>query len=742
MNAKRTNERGMAMVLATLATVVILGALAVVIQRVQSEKRAADFAVSRAVLDEACKAGIDIAIERVWNQYLETNGNTTGNLASYRVFINDMLPTNEDLNHNGVRDEDEWDFNGNGDFDTNEPMDLVPADEPLRLAGGAEIVALTLDRSDDVTGSTLVIETTARHNGETRSARQTVRIAGELFQGFEFGIMANNINCIMCHAQFYNLDMALNTDAANYGDFDRIKVATLESLMIRTNENINSGVAGTIYTRGQVYNQANSLLSSAAVASSSLKSYRFSGVNGKLEQNATGQMTQENLSNAGVDGEGMLNQFANLYMNYPEEDAQMTDGTLPSKFPAPYPDDNENRLVDDDEFSTVVNSANGSIVFELDPNEVGGSVTAGVAYGIPTGSAYAEANLPTASNGALANLEADGSYDGNLILIGTEHDPIVINNSVAIDGDLVIKGKVKGWGQLLVRGNVYVIGDVEYDDAAGQFGVAEDNSKNGLALTAGGNIMMGDYLTIRARSHSQDTAKFPSGGFIDMRAANKTQNITKNGVTQTLPIGYFDAGVVDAGWAEGSNNQVSFTTSELMLFNRREYLNAQADPDYIPRYYRLRPSQPIYQYTANDEHTVKYTDVGVATITPAGNYQIQDLNPNLFWLSEDQLRNFWFADEMQRASSGDPFKFDGLLYSNNAIFGITRSNGRHKSNTYGRMVIRGSIVSADLGMLVPGPNFNIPRDALELYYDKRVADFFRVEDTTRVEFRRLAYRPL
>lgn len=742
MKTKRNNEQGMAMVLATLATIVILGALAVVVQRVQSEKRAADFAVGRAVLDEACKAGIDVAIERVWNQYLETNGNTTGNLASYRVFINALLPTNEDLNHNGIKDGEEWDFNGDGDFDVNDPLAYVSPGDPLRLAGGAEITQLNIERSDDLTGSTMIIEATARYNGESRSARQTIRISGELFEGFEYGIMANNINCILCHAQFHNLDMALNTDPTNYGDFDRIKVAALESLMIRTNENINSGIAGTVYTRGQVYNQSNSLLSSSQVAGSTLKSYKFSTINGKLQQDNSGLMSTENLANAGTDSEGLLNQFSNLYMNYPTDESKMTDGTLPNKFPAPYPDDNGNRAVDDDEFSTVVNSANGSIVFELDPAEVGGSVTAGVAYGIPTGTAYTDSALPSASNTALQNLEDDGSYDGNLILIGTEYDPITIDNTVAINGDLVIKGNVKGWGQLLVRGNVYVIGDVTYDDAPGEFGVASDGTKNGLAVTSGGSIMMGDYLTIRARHHSTDTGKFPGGGFIDTRTQHKNQNISKNGTTQSLPIGYFDPGVVDAGWGNGSNTEMSFTSSELMLFNRREYLAAQADPTYVPRYYRLRPSQPLYQYTANDEHTVKYDTAGLSTITPSGNYQIQDLNPNLFWLSEDQLRNFWYQDEMQRASSGDPFRFDGLLYSNNAIFGITRSKDRHKSNTYGRMIIRGSIVSADLGMLVPGPDFSIPRDALDLYYDKRVADFFRVEDTTRVEFRRLAYRPL
>jgi len=42
-------------------------------------------------------------------------------------------------------------------------------------------------------------------------------------------------------------------------------------------------------------------------------------------------------------------------------------------------------------------------------------------------------------------------------------------------------------------------------------------------------------------------------------------------------------------------------------------------------------------------------------------------------------------------------------------------------------------------MLVPGRDFSANRDALDLFYDRRVADFLTVEDTTQVQFRRLAF---
>ncbi|HRK33097.1 MAG TPA: hypothetical protein PLJ47_00780 [Candidatus Hydrogenedentes bacterium] len=743
MKHMRKREEGMALILVVLAVIVILGAVTVVFNRVQTAKLRTDEAISSARLDEAVKAGVDFAVQAVWNEYLEGNGNTTGNLASYLVFADDLVDNNEDTNGNGTMDGTEYDANGDGTFTSNPGgLDLITEADNFTLPSGEQILNVNVARQDDITGTVFTITVAARIGGRVQSGVQTVRVSGQPFRGFEFGILANNINCIMCHAEINSLDLFRNTDPSMYGEFDRVKMAALESLMIRTNENISTEIAGTTYTRGSVYNHAWSALNSSSLASSNFKAFHFSSTNGKITQNGTGGLTVSNLSNATTNSNGKLNQFANLYLNYPTDEDAMTDGTLPTSFPAPFPDDDGDKMVSQDEFDKVINSANGSITFELDPSLIGGSVTAGVAYGVPTGSTYTGTSLPTASNSALSQLQADGSYDGNLILIGTESDPIVIDRKVAVNGDIIIKGKVKGWGQIYAKGNVYVAGDVTYADAPGEFGVAADGTTNGFALTAGGSIMMGDYLTIRGKQHTADTGKYPAGGFIDMRQANRNVTLTKSGSpNQTHAIGYFDSGVTDTGAAQGQQPQVSFTTSELMLFNRREYEKAQANASYKPRYYRLKPSAPVYRYTSSDEHTVKYNESGVVAITNLTNAAVHDLNPKNFWVSESQLRNFWYADEMTRPSSGRPFNFDGLLYSNNSIFAITRSSGRHNSNTRGRMTVRGGIVSADLGIFVPGPDFSEPRTALQLYYDKRVANFLRVEDTTRVAFRRMTFRP-
>ena len=756
---RRDNE-GIALVFAMLAIIAILGSMGLVMNGVQRAKNETDRAYDTVILEEAAQAGIDMAVEQLWNDYVESSGNTTGNVASYRYFLNNTLevPINEDLNFNGVKDPGE-EGNGDGVFNTLpggvDQRGLALLESPLELKKpGTETVIATLDsiyiaRYDTVYDSRLTVRATASRGGATKTAVQLLRIGGAPFDHGQFAILANNISCILCHAEIRSLDLDRNTDPGLYGTFDRIKVAALESLMVRTGSESNSRVAGTVYTRGRVYKPSGSEYTPAELASTNFDGYSFSSDDGKLFQTGTGGMSTTNLANALTNAEGELQQFANLYLEYPSEPDLQTDGPLPTTFPAPYPDENADRYVDDEEFEVIVNTANGRIDFDLGEEDTTGAITNGVAYGIPHGNVYADAALPVSSNSALSALSTDGYYDGNLILVGTDDDPIKIQNTVAINGDLIIKGTVEGEGQLLVRGNTFVIGDVTYKDAPGEFGLNESGETNAFALVSGGSVMVGDYTTIRGVNHSaNNNDKYPAWSqySIHTRDKNRTNNVTRNGVTETLKWGYFDE------WSTDTNDivpgkpgqQLSFTMSELQVFNNLELEKAVADPNYTPRFYGLRESQPdnIWVYDSNDEHTVRYSESGVKLLS---DFIIEEgypldildkaafhyLNPQGNWMSEDQLRQFWYDDEMTRPSGGRPFKFDGLLYSNNSIFNIVRSATRHASNTKGKMLIRGGVIAADLGVFVP--------EGLSLLYDPRVERFLNVADTEQVRFARAAF---
>src|SRR5262249_6521681 len=104
---------------------------------------------------------------------------------------------------------------------------------------------------------------------------------------------------------------------------------------------------------------------------------------------------------------------------------------------------------------------------------------------------------------------------GNVILTGTPTNPIVIDGTVAIDGDVMIEGCIKGTGSILASGNVYVPGDLKYydgrtylpGDPPGQpsspetCGTPQHGTAHTLALSAGGNVLLGDYLRPSANTH-------------------------------------------------------------------------------------------------------------------------------------------------------------------------------------------------------------------------------------------------
>ncbi|MBI1318403.1 MAG: hypothetical protein GC168_05545 [Candidatus Hydrogenedens sp.] len=760
---KRTSESGMAMIFTMMAIIIIAGTLALAMNRTRSAKMDTDRAIDQMLLQEAAQAGIEIVTRDLWRQYIETSGNTTRNWASYRAYLNSTLgiPINEDLNDNGILDPGE-DGNGNGYLNVPpgeyDPDGKEMLDEPRAFTHGddnqvlATIESVKIKRFDGLEHSLITVTSTATLNGASKKAVQVLDIGAPTRNHAQFAIIANNISCTICHADILSLDLEYNNDPDMFGEFNRNKVASLLSLMVRKS-GAESNLAGTLYTRGDVLDDSGKVYSNGGLASTSFKAYDLNDENGKIVQNGSGGMSQIPMALAGTTPEGDLEQFGSLYRNYPTDESQQTDGSVPNSFPAPYPDDDEDRYVDDDEFEMVKNTSNGRIQFEADGDDQGGAITAGVAFGVPRGGAYAGAALPTTSNDAMSSLKEDGAYDGNLILVGSEDDPINISGTVAVDGDLVLAGPIKGDGQLLVRGNTYVVGDVTYADGT-KFGQAEDGTENAFALVSGGSILMGDYNSIRGVNHTgRNGEQFPNWSkySIHTRKKNVSGTDTVSGSTQTLKYGYFDQFSVDPNAEINSGRpgtQFSFAMSELQLFNMMELNRAKADPTYTPRFYGLRESQPnnIWVFDTkkanNEEHSVKYNYKGVYTlaeyVTSFGldpsiltRAAYHYLNPQGNWMSEDTLRQIWWDDEMTRPSSGRPFQFDGLLYSNNSIFSISRSGTRHNSNAKGQMILRGGVISSDLGIFVP--------EGLQLLYDPRVERFIELRDQSVVTYSRLAF---
>ena len=664
VRSRRGTEQGVALI-ATLLTVIVLSGLGLVSLTLSmtDTSNTARFGQDIQAL-YAAEAGLENAVKRYWADYValdctigcdeSKDPGAAGNLGSYIEFLDGL----------GIDDGTTWTGFQN------------------QLSIRASIQQVDVTRTDDPEGISLAVTSVGTAGTRQVTLQETIRIEGKLFKGFEYGLFANNINCIMCHARFDNVERVFNTDTTKYGTFDRMKVAALQDLQIRTDK-ADSIIAGTLYTTGTIRDKSGDPLTD--LTGTTLDGYQFDSDGHIVEPGGTPM--EVDLTKATGDP---LPALENLYVDYPTDPAGQVDGDLPTSFPPPIPDGNGDRLVDASEFAATAGTATGAI-------------TGGVMYGVPPGGSYTAGSLPGSSNLS----DVDGTYSGNLILVGTDAKPITIDGTIAVDGDVIITGKVEGTGNIVAKGNIYVVGDTTYAD--GQqggdrtFGVTQNQqTENALALTSGNNILVGDYLT-------------PKGGDIDNS-------------TDVDPGGPFDSG-----------EKASFTQSELTLFNKAEYQKAQADPSYTPRYYQLRDGDPVYRFDdPGSEHGDKYDETFVA-FTPDAGDAVVSLSPAATgaggtpWISESTLKQFWINDNNSRAA-GTPFQIDGMLYSSNAIFALSRTD----ANTDGTMTVNGAMVAADMGVLVPGENAD--GFGLELNYDQRVANMLKIKNPEAVRLARRAWQ--
>ncbi len=208
----------------------------------------------------------------------------------------------------------------------------------------------------------------------------------------------------------------------------------------------------------------------------------------------------------------------NLYLSYSGSGTEgQMDGMMPEAFPSPFSDDGGldpstglptpeyggNRKVDDNEFDTTVAGMAGTIS--------GGDISV-VAPALKE-TVRRDNKLHDLMAGNTAEL--NGRTDGHVYLHGSEANPIILNGDVAIDGDLVISGYVKGTGGLRVSGNVYMPTDVKYLDGQNSqglrtYGVAQDGTRGVVAIAAGGNVLVGDYYRA-ARNQGREASGWGSG---------------------------------------------------------------------------------------------------------------------------------------------------------------------------------------------------------------------------------------
>lgn len=659
----------------------------------------------------AAEAGIELVVKKYWTEVWTGMASGPKTLKAYQVKLNPLL-INENLNDSNT-----------GSIDGN-------------------TFSLKVTRRDITSAPqrTLIeIESTGKSaDGKTtRVIKQVFRIAPRNYAGLQYALLSNNVNCTFCHTKIETMEGAYGNSA---GGKDRVKVGTLESLEFRVDggradywDAVDTAIYGTLYSRGDVLDQKRTPYT---LGSTDDIRFTTTDANGKVVYN-NAQTIYQNTQKANVQDCKTTTCAANgnFYQNYPGGTGP--DGDLPDSFPVPVPDNADglgDRFTSNDEWKENIADTVA---------EEGALGTLSVAGGTMQfyGTTVSDANKirTVARNGSKtsitdAPLTSDRGVPGNLNISGN----MKINGTVFVDGDVVISGRLSGKGKIIARGNIYVTGDIEYN--CGTQTVPADcdytDTKNlpQLALVAGGNTLVGDYLS--------------------PRYASTTALTDKNTVEPGFPNNF------------KNNNQLSFVAAEIANFNKLEYDKATKNSAYVPRFYRMRANDPIIRYTGTGEHAGRYNTGELAgvdksitcnngdcskTDLAAGSTEdliyrrarVLDLSPTANWLTEQDIKQAWIdkietparakAKAPVDTANNKPLQLDATVYTSNAAFALARGCDNvapcPRSKIDGRIVMNGSLIAADSGVLSPGQGGK--KDAftqgqrdigLRIHYDARIQD--------------------
>ncbi|WP_299428112.1 pilus assembly PilX N-terminal domain-containing protein [uncultured Meiothermus sp.] len=654
-----------------------------------NNRRNAQDALRTSQAQFAAEAGLERAVGRLWHQILASAASSS--VSAYAV----------ELNRFGL---------------TNGTSIASLFGDPQNLGDGSSFVVRVSRQDDTSTDPDAIVltltSTGTLADGTTRRLRQVFRVDRAFFP-FDFALLTNNAECIFCHLDVKSLDaLRGNPNPADPSTWwRRARVGVLESLIMRDDE--EAGVVhGSLLARGTVSQQYSGNIGPS-------NRYRTTMNPGDTRIRST-TLVSPTPANCSTPSNCLSPQ--NLYYNYPDGSNlaafgnRFPDGELPDRFPLPIADTNNNRLIDDVEWNAEVSSS----LTGTNESYSAGTITASMTIN-PGGS------MAWPGGGSIQTLTSAslGQRRSNVILDGSV-TPIALNGTVFIDGDVVIRGRVRGNGTLLARGNVYVMGDLTYDCGTGSSLAACDYSTPSrlpqLNLIAGGNAVVGDYMTIDTFNNDASRDR------INMLSTERNQQTMS--FCQTNPSHRACSQLTSTGRSSRPN----LALTEIANFNRRELQRWLRNNSYRPRFYTFGEDRIFFSgrcyhdpqgyggySTIRSGAQVSFcrgdSVLSTVTLTADQAEQIQRNSARFETTSSTfdnaTLKNLW-ADSMNARGTG-PLRTDGLLYSANAIFGLSQ---RRYPKLNGRWDLRGGLVAADTGIFVPGPGDGT--SGLTIYHDNRL----------------------
>jgi hypothetical protein len=582
------------------------------------------------------------------------------------------------------------------------------------------------------------------NNLATRRITEDLLIGVPQAEASQFALLSNRANCVFCHTQITSLEVAydaqgnlvnldtLATEQARAKVFknkQRIRVGVLEHLLTDRANEIKSLMTGTLYSRGEtnLFSAQSTLYSLAFSEMDGHKTSRLSSDEPKVLHSATNCAS------------GCSERLEQAYLNYPSQG--YPDGELPNVFPSAIQDANNNQKIEHSEWQTTISqddalgSLKGGVKKRVDTS----------ASGTVTLSADRSTGLHTAS-ATLSSTESANGIEGNLILEGSASSPLILEDTVYVNGDVVIRGKISGDGKIVARGNIYVVGNTTYacDNDSRDFNWASSSqvpcnyalpdTLPRVGLVAGKNLMLGNYMMPNLSGGTRPEDQLTRLGFSETSA-------------EDLALWF-----VDAGQPITENAALSYSMIQAALFNQEEYAKAHSDASYIPHFYRMREDSPVWLCaggfsTQKNDYCKSYTGlVNLSLSTSSSDAAILNrasvlsLTPSDSWLSpaaavlsaqtsELAVRGYW-VNAVESNSAQEALRIDGVLFSDNAVFGMLPSS----SATKGKMLLNGSLIAADTALL--------PTAGFRIHYDERLSDLIDPSKIKTVVQTRSNYRLL
>jgi len=557
---------------------------------------------------------------------------------------------------------------------------------------------------------------------------------------FDFAMLSRNVNCSFCHTKIESMVSAFSGNAANT---KRVRVGTIYELDIRFNDtgfdSTDTLIGGTLYSGNKFIKSGTTTdLTKADVDAAANKDFLTytldpSAPTGpdptSLIQSST--LVAPNVQTCSNPDE--CKPRNNFYAQYLK--GKNIDGPLPNSFPLPIVDKDGDRVIDDDEWKDEINYFYKA---------------AGNAYGELSGSKILFRPMTWTQNPFPGNIDTNTTEDFNIVPTGIlgpalpfnlQGDPegikgslvirgdFKINGSIFVDGDVIISGRVSGKGRIVTRGNIYVAGDLVY--SCDTTGVPRDCTaseyKNPealpsvLGLLAGGNLLIGDYLTQGGQGR---------------------------------------ASLISATSSLMSWSAFNFTMAQVANFNKFEKLfvdDTIKNPSARGRFYALNYSDiatktNILYYNGSGENANSSSNTtaipstllnGASGTSATSKGVIYWLNPTANWVLPSFVKQEWinnievsvpprrlvkfpiklnqdWADCAVLAAGTCeyiPLRVDSTLYSANASFALVRGSTNNdasgaysesstrrgaRSLTDGRMILNGSLISSDMGVLAAG----------------------------------------